>query len=192
MMQANGRRIRIPETSAREVLERWRRWRRSGRLGAEVSWPTKTMTGKFMDGMPGINCPTCAGKGKAPSARFRVEHLMLLCPTCEGAGKVSLDKTDPERANPASIRSTYRGHVDEVMVIVDGLVCGLRQNVKTEKHHCVLWAEYVSYKYETQEWKAAKLGLAHGYFRKLLHEAHVMIENGLRDSGVCLETKSTA
>lgn len=178
------RKTRSVESSVRPVLERWAWWRRAGRLGAEVSWPTKTITGKFIDGIKGTVCPTCTGRGKIPSARFRVDHLMLVCPTCDGNGNVSLSKRDTGKAHPACIPSTARGHEDEVMLLVDKLVCQLRQNVKTEKHHCVLWAEYVSFKYETQEWKAAKMGVAHGYFRKLLHEAHAMIGSGLRHHNV--------
>lgn len=185
---------KIVEPNVRSVLERWAWWRRAGRLGAEVSWPKKTLTGKYMDAIRGVNCPTCSGKGKVPSARFRIDHLMLVCPTCDGNGSVSLEKHDPNKANPAHIRSTRRGYEDEVMVLVDKLVCQLRRNVKTEKHHCVLWAEYVScrHKPETQEWKAAKMGIAHGYFRKLLCEAHAMIASGLRDQRIHIERKHAA
>ncbi len=174
----------MPGPGVRPVLEQWAWWRRSGRLGAEVSWPRKTITGKFLDGMPGTNCPTCHGKGQIPMARFRIKSVMLVCPTCKGEGKIQFDKTDPEKANPACIRSTYRGHEDPTMIVVDRLVCELRQNPKTQKHHHVLWMEYVSHKHQTQEWKAVKMGLKHGYYRKLLHEAHAIIESGLRANSI--------
>jgi hypothetical protein len=184
--------VRMYEPGVRQVLEKWAWWRRSGRLGAEVGWPRKTITGKFLEGMPGTTCPTCHGKGQIPAARFRIARVMLVCPTCKGEGRVLLDKTDPEKINPAYIRSTYRGQEDQTMVVVDRLVCELRQSPKTEKHYYVLWSEYVSHKYETQEWKAGKLGIKHGYYRKLLHETHAMIERGLQDSGIYLETAHQA
>ena len=188
MTQSNQTIIRMPEPGVRQVMEKWARWRRSGRLGAEVGWPRKTITGKFLDGMSGTNCPTCHGKGQVPAARFRIKSVMLVCPTCKGEGKILLDKTDRQKCNPAFIRSTHRGEADQAMVVVDRLVCDIRKSLKTEKHYYVLWSEYVTHKYETQEWKAGKLGIRHGYYRKLLHEAHVLIESGLRDSRIYMET----
>lgn len=186
----NARMARLPERAVRQVLERWAWWRRRGRLGAEVGWSRKTLTGHYLDGMPGTNCPVCHGKGRIPSARLRIERAMLICPTCNGEGKVELDKSDPTKANPAHIRSTYRGHEDEAMIAVDRLVCDLRQNPKTQKHHAVLWFEYVSHKYETQDWKANRMGLKPGYYRKLLHDAHAFVESGLRASNLYLETSA--
>lgn len=190
MAQTGTSNIRVLEPSVRHLLAKWAWWRRSGRLGAEVDWPKKTITGKFLDGMPGVNCPTCSGKGKVPSARLRIDRIMLVCPTCKGIGTIALDKRDPKKINPASVRSTrWSVQEDEVMLLLDRLVCSLRQNRKTEKHYFVLWSEYVSHKHETQEWKAAKLGISHGYFRKLLHELHTLIESGLRNSNIYLEAQ---
>lgn len=171
--------IRIYESNVRELLEKWAWWRRAGRLGAEVAWPKKTLTGKFLDGMPGVNCPTCCGQGRIPVAQFRITRAMIACPTCEGEGRIKLDKTDPDKINPAFVRTTRRYNEDEVLVVVDRLVCSLRQNSKTAKYYFVLWAEYVSHKYERQDEKADRLGLSHSYFRKLLHDAHVIMEHGL-------------
>ena len=52
--------------------------------------------------------------------------------------------------------------------------------------------EYVSYKYQTQEWKAGKMGLKHGYYRKLLYQAHEIIESGLQANNIYLETHTEA
>ncbi len=184
--------IRISDHSVRELMGNWARWRRSGRLGAEVGWPRKTLTGKFMEGMPGTNCPTCGGKGRFPAARLRITSVTLICSTCKGEGTIALDKTDPEKINPAFIRSTFRGRDDRTLVVLDRLICEIRRSPKTEKHYYVLWSEYVTHKYEIQQWKANKMGITHGYFRKLLHEAHAIIESGLRANNIHLEAATNS
>lgn len=69
-------------TQTREQLERWARWRhfRHGGYG-------KTMTEKFLEGMPGTRCPACGGQGK----RGRID-----CEPCGGSGRVRLETKIPQ------------------------------------------------------------------------------------------------
>jgi hypothetical protein len=62
--------------NTREWMERWARWRhyRYGGFG-------KTMTEKFVEGMPGTRCPGCGGTGK---------RAKEICTTCFGAGHVPM------------------------------------------------------------------------------------------------------
>jgi hypothetical protein len=170
---------RLHDPTIRELLQRWAAWRRQGRLGAEVGWSNKTLTGKLLDGLRGTRCPTCGGLGTMPGGRFRAKPATLVCSTCDGEGKILLDR-EPEKANPALIRPTYRGSEEHTLVLVDHLVCALRQGPKTQKHFLVLWAEYVSQRYATQQRKADGMGISHSYYRKLVHETHALIERGLR------------
>lgn len=75
-------------TNIRDLLEQWVIWRsyRHGGIG-------KTMLQRCMDGMPGTNCPTCAGSGRAPGSMIRRRDRWASgesCPTCAGSGRVKL------------------------------------------------------------------------------------------------------
>jgi hypothetical protein len=65
-----------------EQLARWRHFRHGG-IG-------KTVLQRCMDGMPGTNCPTCAGAGRAPGAMIGHKARWIPCPTCGGRGRALL------------------------------------------------------------------------------------------------------
>lgn len=74
----------------RQQLEHWARWRHfryTGGIG-------KTILQRVMEGMPGTNCPTCAGRGRAPGALIGRKGTHIQCPTCGGSGRVKLDAND--------------------------------------------------------------------------------------------------
>ena len=155
---------------AREIMQQWARWRKC-RITAGIGWPRKSMLGRMMDGMPGTNCPTCQGRGK--NQEFET------CPTCSGEGRVKLDPGG-KKVNPAFIPSTYRLPDDPQSEDVDHLICELRAADKTYKYFYVLWAEYVKPN-GTQDIKARRMNMSHGYYRYLLHEAHKLVELGLEN-----------
>ena len=76
--------------SIRDLMDGWaihRRCRSNGGYG-------KTILQRVLEGMPGTNCPTCAGKGRAPGALIGRKGTFIACPTCGGSGRVKLDATD--------------------------------------------------------------------------------------------------
>lgn len=75
----------------RELMERWARWRhfRYGGYG-------KTLTEKFIEGMPGTNCKACGGAGRMPGTRHGHAQQMIICEECGGTGRVKLDATAPK------------------------------------------------------------------------------------------------
>lgn len=80
----------------RDSMERWARWRhyKHGGYG-------KTLISKLIDGMPGTNCPTCRGNGRAPGARIAGKQSHVVCPDCGGSGRVQLeDKAAAPRTRP--------------------------------------------------------------------------------------------
>lgn len=149
----------------REAMEQWARWRRA-RVSAGLNWPSKSMLGKMMDGMPGVICPTC--RGRDPD-----------CEICFGEGKVKLDPGG-NKINPAFVPSTYRQPDDPQSQAVDRLMCELRMSDKTKKYFFVLWSEYVK-PLGTQEVKATKMSISHAYYRYLLHKGHSLMEKGLEN-----------
>jgi hypothetical protein len=70
----------------RELMERWARWRhfRYGGYG-------KTLTDKFIEGMPGTNCKACGGAGRMPVGRHGNAQQFIICEECGGTGRVKLD-----------------------------------------------------------------------------------------------------
>jgi hypothetical protein len=66
-------------------MEQWVRWRSYRHRGIG-----KTMLQRCMDGMPGTNCPTCAGHGRAPGAIIGHKASWISCPTCSGTGRAKL------------------------------------------------------------------------------------------------------
>ena len=77
----------------RDLMERWAHWRhyKHGGYG-------KTLTQKCIEGMPGTNCPTCQGRGRASGARIARKQSHVICPDCGGTGRVKLeDKTSAPR-----------------------------------------------------------------------------------------------
>lgn len=190
----------------RELMERWSRWRhyRHGGHG-------KTMTGKLLEGMPGTNCPSCAGRGKL--AAYPV------CPTCAGLGRVKLDARDKAdrridcepcqargetdgrtclhchgrgyrvesyvKVNPAFIPMTYHDPDDPVSQRIDRLVCELRQRDELLGYFFVIWAEYCDARGGTQAMKARRLGLSEDAFKKRLQRAVEWIGEALTDKREC-------
>lgn len=91
----------------RDVLEGWGRWRhyRFGGYG-------KTLTQKFIEGIPGTNCPACSGRGKAPVGWRNGKQMYIVCPDCGGSGRVDLE---PKAARPVTVpcpAGCKRGEVD--------------------------------------------------------------------------------
>lgn len=184
----------------REALERWARWRhfRYGGYG-------KTLTEKFIEGMPGTRCPTCAGRGK----RGREQ-----CPTCEGAGRVRLDPGATRvrvfecrrcergeingrtchwcrgsgvrtvvdyRINPAHIRSTYLVPDDPVCQRIDRLVCEMKRRETLLGYWFVVNAEYVDGRGGTQADKAQRMLLTADCYESRLRRALEWIGYALHD-----------
>lgn len=73
----------------REQMEGWARWRHYRHAGYG-----KTILQRVLEGMPGTNCPTCAGSGRAPGALIGRKGTFIACPTCGGNGRVKLDASD--------------------------------------------------------------------------------------------------
>lgn len=148
----------------RRILEQWAQWRQT-KIAAHLGFPSATTLGRMLDGMPGTICPACRGHD---------EH----CEICFGTGRVKLEVGD--KTNPVFIRSTRREPDDLQSETVDRLMCELRRSLKTQKYFFVLWAEYVR-SLGSQEMKAARMNVSFSYYRKLLHQAHAVMEVGLRD-----------
>lgn len=74
----------------RDLMEGWSRYRRNRSNGGYG----KTILQRVLEGMPGVGCPTCAGKGRAPGALIGSKSTFIPCPTCGGSGRVKLDATD--------------------------------------------------------------------------------------------------
>lgn len=193
----------------REQLERWARWRhyRYGGYG-------KTLTEKFIEGMPGTHCPTCGGKGKRGKQT---------CGTCYGAGSVDLlPGTDRVRntpclhcqvkgkslgeingrtcvvcrgsgvrtvvenkVNPAHIRSTYQSPDDPISQRIDRLVCELRQREVLLGYFFVVWAEYCDARGGTEASRAQRLLLTPPCYRKRLQRAVEWIGAAVQDRRPC-------
>lgn len=188
----------------REWMERWARWRhfRHGGYG-------KTLTEKFVEGMPGTRCPACAGSGK----RGRLD-----CPTCEGAGKVRLEEgthrmriTDcphcergehagrtclhcrgsgkrvviEHKVNPAHIRSTYLAPDDPLSQRIDRLVCELRRREELLGYYFVVWAEYCDSRGGTQAIKAQRIFITPDCYRKRLERAVDWVGLAVADKRPC-------
>lgn len=70
----------------RGLMEQWARWRhyRFGGYG-------KTMTDKFIEGMPGTNCKACGGAGRLTGGRHGHAQQWVICEECGGTGRVKLD-----------------------------------------------------------------------------------------------------
>ncbi len=71
----------------RERMEMWARYRWSG--GGSGS---RTFFDKVLRGMPGTNCPACAGIGRLALGRQRGVEQYAICSNCGGAGKIRLEK----------------------------------------------------------------------------------------------------
>lgn len=76
----------MSDENIRELMERWARWRhfRYGGYG-------KTLTDKFIEGMPGTNCKACGGAGRVPGGKHGNAQQYVICEECGGAGRVKLD-----------------------------------------------------------------------------------------------------
>lgn len=150
----------------RELMEKWSRWRRA-KISAGLYWPSKSMLGRMLDGMPGVICPQCRGRDED-------------CEICFGEGKVRMDPSS-KRINPAFIPSTYRQPDDPESERVDRIMCELRASPKTIKYFFVLWAEYVK-PLGTQDVKANNMNISPGYYRVLLHRGHGFVEMGMNEN----------
>lgn len=159
----------------RDKMNQWSRWRRAGKISAGLDFPSKTILGKMMDGMPGTICPVCRGHDEE-------------CQVCEGSGRVKLDPGG-SKVNPAFISSTYRQPADPQSEAIDRLVCELRAGKKTRKYFFVIWEEYCS-RIGTQEIKASRINLSHYYYRTLLKEAHKLLQIGLESVSKKLEQET--
>lgn len=191
--------------STREWMERWARWRhyRFGGFG-------KTLTEKFVEGMPGTRCPTCAGRGK----RGREA-----CPTCNGAGRVPLnpgatrvrtlkcnrcDRGERNgrtchwcrgsgvrtlvdyRINPAHIQSTRQVTDDPVCQRIDRLVCEMKRRDALLGYWDVVWAEYCdAHSGRTQEMRASRLLLTTDCYESRLRRALQWISLAAVDRRPC-------
>lgn len=188
----------------REWMERWARWRhyRYGGFG-------KTMTEKFVEGMPGTHCPGCGGRGKRAKA---------VCPTCYGSGHVMLSPTSHKvhitvcarcengeisgrtcvscrgsgyrtmienKVNPAHIRSTYQTPDDPISQRIDRLVCELRQRQILLGYYFVVHAEYCDARGGTQAIKAQRLLLTADCYESRLRRAVTWVGAAVRDRRPC-------
>jgi len=191
-------------TQTREQLERWARWRhfRHGGYG-------KTMTEKFLEGMPGTRCPACGGHGKrgrldcepcGGSGRVQLaakaaRPITLLCPHCQrgevegrtcihcrGSGVRTIIEN---KVNPAHIRSTYLAPDDPVSQRIDRLVCELRRRDVLLGYYFVVWAEYCDSRGGTQAIKAQRLLLTPKCYESRLFRAVAWIGAALPDRRPC-------
>lgn len=190
--------------NTREWMEGWARWRhyRYGGFG-------KTMTEKFIEGMPGTRCPGCGGSGK---------NAKQVCETCFGKGSVNMDPgahkvrvtpcTQCERGeingrtcivcrgsgyrtvvdikvNPAHIRSTYQTPDDPISQRIDRLVCEMRQRKALLGYHFVVWAEYCDARGGTQAIKAQRLLLTPKCYESRLYRAVTWVGAAVKDRRPC-------
>lgn len=160
-----------------EILECWARYRQ-GRVDGGTGWPKQVLLGKLRDGMPGTNCPKCAGSGKVKIESPGISSMRVDCPICDGAGKVKLDPTG-SKVNPALIsgngpRSFYDD--DPVSQRVDWLVCTALE----EDQRVVLMAEFCRFGNRNQ--KIARLHITHSMYNGLLDAAMDIIQEELNNS----------
>ena len=194
----------------REQLEQWARWRHY-RHGTGYG---KNLLQRCRDGMPGTNCPTCAGAGIVPGSLYGITALKVACQTCSGHGRGKLDANDhriqkkkcpycergevdghtcfrcrgsgvlireTDKANPATIPSTYREADNPVYQRIDRLVCELRQRDELLGYWFAIHMEYCDTRGGTQEIKATRLGITAGNYRKRLQRAIEWVDAGLMD-----------
>lgn len=188
----------------REQMEQWARWRhyRWGGYG-------KTLTEKFIEGMPGTRCPACGGRGKRGHE---------VCATCGGAGQARLDQSTARpvitvcplckrgeingrtcmrcrgsgvramvnlKINPAHIRSTYQTPDDPVSQRIDRLVCELRRRDELLGYWFVVWAEYCDTRGGTQASKAQRLLILPDCYESRLRRAVAWIGAAVQDKRSC-------
>ncbi len=188
----------------REELEGWAHWRhyRNGGYG-------KTMTEKFIEGMPGTRCPACAGRGKrghdtcatchgagqvhlAPASH---EVSITVCPRCE-RGEINgrtcvacrgsgYRTTIEAKINPAHIRSTYQSPDYPIYERIDRLVCELRRRDQLLGYYFVIWAEYCDSRGGTQAIKAQRLLLKPDCYESRLRRAVGWIGLAVNDRRAC-------
>lgn len=165
-MTATVEKEQVNDVRIRDLMERWERWRHDKpRLGYG-----KSILQKCLEGMPGTNCPTCAGRGKT--------RVYPVCPTCSGIGRIKLDPSATQgKVNPAFIASTHRLPDDEVSEKIDKLLCLMRADEHKQSYYFVLMQEYT--RSGTQEIKADRMLISYAYYKKLLYQAHEMLKIGL-------------
>jgi hypothetical protein len=165
--------IRTRYGSIEEVCERWARWRHY-RMGGGLGYPSRTILGKLLDGMPGKKCPTCRG-----SKRFKcgiIGHVVqyITCPQCSGQGEVKHD-ADIKKVNPYFIRPTnYEEKPDPVSERMDWLYC----TELAELERNIIWAEYVLN--GNRNVKIGRLKVTHAYYNATLTQAHQKLADGLK------------
>lgn len=173
----------------REIMISWGLWRRTGRLGKELYWPSVSLTGRFLDNMPGAPCPKCKGSGIVPGAPIGIQGN-IICPRCEGSGKIRLDT--PGKLNPAFVRATAKKIVDHTMLSIDREMCNLRRDQKRSNYYFVLYQEYC--RNGTSNLKASRLRITHNNYqvrlvrslkymkKKVLTSVISMVENDQKES----------
>lgn len=141
--------------------ERWARWRIVRWTG--IGWPTITVLGKVLDGLPSTKCTTCQGRGYLTNADHAAVRGRLSCKTCNGEGKIKTDSSI-DKVNPAFIASTRHSGAsdDPVSQHVDWVVCAML----SEDQRAVVMHEFV---YSRNRNKALRhLRITHQYFNELL------------------------
>lgn len=157
-----------------DVCDRWARWRHSRGSGG-LGFPSRTILGKLLDGMPGIKCPACLGAKRLECGVIGHVVQYITCPQCSGQGEVKHDG-DIHKVNPYFIRSTagYVEKEDPVSERVDWLYC----TDLTELERNIIWSEYALNGNRNQ--KISRLRVTHQYYNDELDKAHRKLAEGLR------------
>ena len=151
-------------------MEAWARWRTS-----RLSGYGRSFLERCLAGMPGVNCRTCGGRGKASGSLYRAKQQYVVCPTCSGSGRVKLTASI-NKINPAFIYSTASSH-GSIIEGVDDAVNSLRNDRR--RHYEVIYEHYCSRRPGTEEMRAERLRISYGRYRNYLSEAHIYIKSAL-------------